>query len=181
MTCLFADLSLRRLASALFHRTLFIACFSQIAFVRILTLVKRLMHLGNAAQPRPRETEREQQMRHDTPQRQRSYSEVAAPRSQPLLRRCSPLVMRIAMSLIDCDWRRTDEASRPQVGRIAAGSSGLASSPPAPLALRSCAAGLVSARQTSRVDSVGGNLVGLAGQSKRFFAGLKCGGLMARA
>jgi hypothetical protein len=97
-----------------------------------------------------------------------SCLEAATPWPQPFLRRCPPLVTRIAASEIARGRRRTDEASRPKS----------ANPPPdgrlqclalfAPLAHRSCAAGLVLG--ASALGSIPSrNVVGLPPQSKCFF------------
>jgi hypothetical protein len=105
------------------------------------------------------------------------YREVATPEPQPFLQCCPAHVTRVAASLTDRALRRTDEASRSQVGKPSAGSSGF-------VGLRFRASGTpelcCGPRRRGRLGSIPkANVVVLGPQSKRFFAGLKCGRVMA--
>src|SRR4051794_32396332 len=68
-------------------------------------------------------TEREAKMRRLSPPYQCPVAKQQ-PLNRNLLRRCPPLVMRIATSNSDRERRLTDEAFRTQVGELSAGSSG---------------------------------------------------------
>src|SRR5262245_10121161 len=68
-------------------------------------------------------TERKAKMRRWSPPSQCPVAKQQ-PLDRKLLRRCPPLVMRIATSSSDRVRRLTDEAFRTQVGELSAGSSG---------------------------------------------------------
>src|SRR6266545_4105891 len=126
-------------------------------------------------------TEREAKTR-----RCRRSSQYPVAKQQPLdrnlLRRCPPLVMRIATSIPDREQRLTDEAFRSQVGEPSAGSSGclfrVSRLWHSEALLQLCCGPVVGAAE--RLGSIPArNLVGLGPQSKRFFACLNCGRLRA--